>query len=89
VNLPFSYRQRQVATLHDYGELHNHCKFLSDELRPFYESGETNYTLAARRNVGRILGEMGELIQQVTQDWLDSHPEIESTLAVFSDEDVC
>ena len=49
-------------------ELLNHCQLLSDVLRPIYDDGDVEFSLAERRIVGRLLAEMAGLIDQLVRE---------------------
>lgn len=50
-------------------ELINHWELLGNVLRPVYEEGNFELKRAERRVVGRLIGEMGELLNQLRKIW--------------------
>lgn len=56
-------------------ELANHCRLLADVLRPVYEEAAIDLRKAERRIVGRLIGDMSEIIRQLTKTWTASNPD--------------
>jgi len=50
-------------------ELMNHWELLGNVLRPVYEQGSLELKNAERRVVGRLIGEMGELLSELQRTW--------------------
>lgn len=67
-----SARQSSPTQTHNAGgvdelilEMTNHCQLLASVLRPLYEGGELQFKRGERRVVGRLLGELSELLKQL------------------------
>jgi len=50
-------------------ELINHCRLLGSVLRPVYQEGPIELKGAERRIIGRLIGEMSGLIEQLNKTW--------------------
>jgi hypothetical protein len=52
-------------------ELTNHCRLLGDVLRPVYEEGGLQLKRGEKRIVGRLIGEMTQIIAHLKKTWPD------------------
>lgn len=50
-------------------ELANHCQLLGSILRPMYEEGKPELKRGEKRVIGRLIGEMSDLITQLKKTW--------------------
>jgi hypothetical protein len=63
-------------------ELANHCRLLTDVLRPVYQGCEGEFLRGERRIVGHLLTEMAQLIEQLKKESARAAARIEGLLPV-------